>query len=238
MIFPLVAFADPEVFARLDEAIAQIATFDWVIFTSGQAVRAVVTRGDTLSFSLKPVGSRPLFAAVGPVTAKAVRQAGLAVEYVANTHNGVALADELGEQLSGRSVLVPRSDRANRDLPAALKKHGAQVTEVVAYRTLQPTDIDKSKLSRIVSGEADALLFFSPSAVFNFGVLAGGEELRRLQDKLAITGVGPVTADALREAGAERVVVAGETTAAAVVQALEQHFARASKQPAAGAKRG
>jgi uroporphyrinogen III methyltransferase/synthase len=237
IVFPLVAFTDPDVFARLDAALAQMDAFDWVIFTSGQAVRAVVTRSEALKVSLKPVGSRPLFAAVGPVSAKAVRQAGLAVEYVANTHNGVALADELGERLRGRSVLVPRSDQANRDLPAALKRQGAQVTEVTAYRTLQPTDVDKRKLDRIAAGEADAILFFSPSAVRNFGVLAGVEQLRHLQDKLAITAVGPVTAGALREAGAERIVVAGDTTTMAVVQVLEEHFAKTIRQSAAGVKR-
>jgi uroporphyrinogen-III synthase len=237
VVLPLVAFAEPDDFTALDEAIAHVERFDWVILTSGQAVRAVVTRSEALKLSLKPMGSRPLFAAVGPVSAKAVRQAGLAVAYVANTHNGVALAEELGERLRGRSVLVPRSDQANRDLPAALKRQGAQVTEVVAYRTLQPNDVDKRKLDRIAAGDADAIVFFSPSAIRNFGVLAGVEQLPLLQDKLVITAVGPVTAGALRDAAVERIVVAADTTAMAVVQSLEQHFARTSKQSAAGVKR-
>ena len=57
----------------------------------------------------------------------------------------------------------------------------------------------------------------------------------RLQDKVAITAVGPVTAKALREAGVERVIVSADTTAAAVVEALEKHFAAAKAAPA-GAK--
>jgi len=58
-----------------------------------------------------------------------------------------------------------------------------------------------------------------------------------MQDKLSITAVGPVTAKALREAGVARIVVAGDTTAAAVVEALEVHFAGAVNQAQAGAKR-
>jgi uroporphyrinogen III methyltransferase / synthase len=176
-------------------------------------------------------------AAVGPVSAEAVRQAGLPVEYVARTHSGVGLANELGTRLQGRRVLLPRSDRANPDLPPALKTHGAQVTEVVAYRTLQPGEVDRQKLGRISAGEADAILFFSPSAVQNFAELAGPEHFLGLQNCLAIVAVGPVTAEALRHLKMERIVVAADTTSASVVQALENHFAGAVKSYPAGAKR-
>jgi uroporphyrinogen-III synthase len=238
VILPLVAFTEPEDFALLDEALAQIENFDWVIFTSGQAVRAVVARSQHTTSSLGRAGSKLHIATVGPVSAEAVRQADLPVDYVANTHSGVALAEELGERLQGRSVLLPRSDRANPDLPVALQAHGAQVTEVVAYRTLQPSEVDTLGLSRISAGEADAILFFSPSAVQYFAELAGVQQLRRIENSLAITAVGPVTASALREAGAERLVVAADTTAVAVIQALEKHFAGTAKPSAAGVERG
>jgi uroporphyrinogen-III synthase len=238
VILPLVAFAEPEDFALLDEAIAQVEHFDWLIFTSGQAVRAFVGRSKQLNGSLERRGSKVQIATVGPVSAEAVRQARLPVEYVSNIHNGVALAQELGERLQGRTVLLPRSDRANPDLPAALRAHGADVTEVEAYRTLQPSEVDKLNLGRISAGEADAILFFSPSAVQHYAELAGAEQLRKLQDRVVITAVGPVTANALREAGVERMVVAVDTTATSVIQTLEQHFASATTQSAAGVKRG
>jgi uroporphyrinogen III methyltransferase/synthase len=237
VVLPLVAFADPENFAPLDAAIAEIHRFDWIIFTSAQAVRAVVKRGEELKRSLIHAGSKLRIASVGPVTAEAARQAGLPVEYVAETHSGAALAEELGSRLCGAKVFLPRSDRANPDLPPALKRQGAQVTEVIAYRTLRPTDVEQRNLGQIAEGTADAVLFFSPSAVQHFGELFGGEQLRALQDKLAITAVGPITANALREAGVGRTVLARDTTAAAVVEALEEHFAGTAKQAPAGAKR-
>jgi len=237
-VLPLVAFAEPEDFAPLDKAIRQVEHFDWVIFTSGQAVRAVVGRSKQLDAALERRGSKLQIATVGPASAEAVRQAGLPVEYVSNIHNGVALTQELGERLHGRTVLLPRSDRANPDLPAALKAHGALLTEVVAYRTLQPSDVDKLNLGRISAGEADAILFFSPSAVQHYAELASGEQLRQLHDRVVIIAVGPVTASALREAGVERMVVAADTTVASVIQVLEQHFASTTRQSAAGVKRG
>jgi len=237
VVLPLVSFADPEDFAPFDRAIAEIQQFDWIVLTSAQAVRAVVKRGEELGRSLIRSGSKLRIASVGPVTAEAARQAGLPVEYVAETHTGAALAEELGDRLQGARVFLPRSDRANPDLPAALKRSGAQVTEVIAYRTLKPTDVDQRNLRQMAEGAADAVLFFSPSAVQHFAELFGGEQLRALQDKLAITAVGPVTANVLRQAGVGRTVLAGDTTAAAVVNALEKHFAGTVKRAPAGTKR-
>jgi uroporphyrinogen III methyltransferase / synthase len=237
VVLPLVSFAEPEDFAPIDAAISGIQRFDWIIFTSAQAVRAVAKRSEELKRSLIHSGSKLRIAAVGPVSAEAARQAGLPVEYVAETHTGAALAEELGSRLQGARVFLPRSDRANPDLLPALKRHGAQVTEVIAYRTLRPTDVDQRNLKQIAEGVADAVLFFSPSAVQHFAELFGRGQLPALQDKLAIAAVGPVTANALREAGVGRTVVAGDTTVGAVVAALEEHFAATAKQAPAGAKR-
>ena len=236
VVLPLVAFAEPEDFAPLDTTIAEIERFDWMILTSAQAVRALVKRGEETKRGLVGSDSKLKIACVGPVTAEAARQAGLAIEYVAETHTGAGLAEELKGRLTGARVLLPRSDRANPELPVALKRYSAEVSEVIAYRTLRPTAADERNLSQIADGTADAILFFSPSAVHHFAELAGGERLRTLQDTLAITAVGPVTANALREAGVLRAVVAADTTAVAVIEALEKYFAGAGKAAPAGAK--
>jgi uroporphyrinogen-III synthase len=237
VVLPLVSFADPEDFAQLDAAITEIQRFDWMILTSAQAVRALVKRSRELKRSLIRSGSKLRIACVGPATAEAAQQAGFPVDYVAEIHTGAGLAKKLGKRLNGGKVFLPRSDRANPDLPPALKRHGAQVTEVIAYRTLRPTEVDQRNLRQIAEGGADAVLFFSPSGVQYFAELFGSEQLRALQDKLAITAVGPVTANALRQAGVSRIVLARDTTAAAVVESLEENFAGIVKQAQAGAKR-
>ena len=237
-VLPLVSFAEPEDFVPLDEAIAQVEQFDWLILTSAQAVRAVAHRSMDLGRRLIRTGGGPRVACVGPVTAEAARQAGLRVELVAKTHNGVALANELGRRLQGLKVLLPRSDRANPDLPAALKGYGARVSEVIAYRTLQPSEMDRGSLARVSEGEADAVLFFSPSAVQHIVELFGAEKVRSLQDKLAIIAVGPITGNALRDAGVLHALLATETTAESVIGTLEEHFAGSSNAARAGVKRG
>jgi uroporphyrinogen-III synthase len=267
---PLVSFAPPENYAPLDAALDQLNSFDWIIFTSANAVHSVTSRANEkknanlsapdkdaqgtststpslasaaqhtpVILRLPDEGSRrtstptvptnfPQIAAVGPATAAALVSAGLHVTYTAKTHLGVALADELGDHLRQKSVFLPRSDRANLDLPAALRKLGAKLTEVIAYRTIPPTTTDQSSaISVLDDHEADAILFFSPSAVHNFADLAGRDRLVAAQNKIAVVAVGPITTRALHQAGVTRVITAADTSTASVVDALANHFANA-----------
>jgi uroporphyrinogen-III synthase len=288
---PLVSFAPPADYALLDAALRQLHTFDWIIFTSANAVHAVATRAAhqrihlaqafesggsrppcaSQAMSEKPVthhdpvssGSkesvilsasdkdarrtststpppqpprattRPQIAVVGPATKSEAAAAGLPTDYVAKTHLGVALAEELGDRLRDKSVFLPRSDRANPDLPAALRTLGAKLTEVIAYRTIPPDGTNHSRVNAVIDGQADAILFFSPSAVNNFAALAGRERLAATQNKTVIVAVGPITARALNDIGAHRITVAADTTAAAVVYALINHFASSDRNAAA-----
>jgi len=225
ILLPLISFAPPDDYAPLDAAVSQWNKLDWVMFTSAFAVQAVVGRAARLRRNLAAGAPPPYVAVVGPATRDKAIEAGFAVEHTAQTHVGIALAQELGKRVKGRRVLLPRSNRANPDLPLALTRNGAQVTEVIAYRTIRPVDADKERLARVARGEDDAILFFSPSAVHSFLELSGKKQLSILQDRMAITAIGPVTARALHDAGVRRIVQAAEPTASAVVDALETRFA-------------
>jgi uroporphyrinogen III methyltransferase / synthase len=196
------------------------------MFTSAYAVQAVIGRAARLGRTITRNAPAPRIAVVGPATKDKAEKAGLSVHYMARAHLGVALADEMAEGLRGKRVLLPRSDRANPDLPSSLRKFGADVTEVIAYRTIRPAGADQERLAGIARGEADAILFFSPSAVQSFVELSGRKQLSILQDRVAMAAIGPVTARALRELGVHRIVLASEPSASAVVQALESRFAK------------
>ncbi len=175
-------------------------------------------------------------AAVGPATAEAAQNAGLEVAYIAKKHQGVALAQELSASVKGKKVLLPRSDRANHDLVEALDRHGAEITEVVAYRTLRPTKDESEKHLAEIDKGADAILFFSPSAVHHMQDLLGAARFVILSNSVAFTAVGPVTAKALREAAVQKIVPSPDVHAGAVVNALAEHFSGARQGLPAGAK--
>jgi uroporphyrinogen III methyltransferase / synthase len=231
---PLVAFSAPEDYGPMDAALDRLEQFDWIIFTSENAVRALVKRAGVRGNLRNVAGRRSRAAAVGPTTATAAERAGFFVDYQAQTHSGAALANELGEKLRGQSVFLPRSDRANPDLPQLLRNYGAEVTEVVAYRTVTPVNLDHEKISAITNCEVEAILFFSPTAVEHFVGIVSTEKLRDLQNRLAMTAVGPITANALHQAAVDNLLVADDTTADAVIAALEKHFAAPQKASTVG----
>jgi uroporphyrinogen III methyltransferase/synthase len=235
-LLPLVSFAPPENCDALDGALSNIESFDWILFTSTNAVHAVQRRGEELARSLKRGVKLPCAAAVGPVTSTAAEEAGFSVEYVAADHSGGGLAREFGDELRGRRVLLPRSDRANPDLPVALRRCGALVTEVVAYRTVPPSSMDREKLQESLRDGVDGILFYSPSAVQNFLELLGRERLGTLQGRAVMVAIGHATAAALSAAGIQRIARAADTTTKAIVEALEGHLARTKKRSTAGAK--
>jgi uroporphyrinogen-III synthase len=226
---PLVAFSTPENFAPLDAALRRWQEFDWVLFTSANAVQSVAQRAAATNSGILRPSSRPLIAAVGPATNEAATKASLHVTHVAKTHLGLALAEELALQLRNKSVFLPRSDRANPDLPAALKKLGATVTEVVAYHTLPPSNVDRARVTEVLDENSDAALFFSPSAVNNLADLIGREALAELQNKIAIAAVGPVTTAALHHHAVTKIVTAADITTDAIIAALENYFADQQK---------
>jgi uroporphyrinogen-III synthase len=237
---PLVSFAAPLDFGPLDAALGRWQEFDWILFTSANAVQSVVSRSTSLGLELDGAAKRPRIAAVGPATKNETTKAGLRLDHVAQTHLGVALAQELASRLGGSIVFLPRSDRANPDLPVALKKLGVHLTEVCAYRTLPPSDLDRNHVKKVIGHQAHAAIFFSPSAVHNLADLIGKRALSELHNKITIAAVGPVTSAALNQYGVLRVVTARDTTTAAVVAALESHFKASvgELKPLAGVKRG
>src|SRR5262249_1952389 len=150
LLLPTVEFAPPEDTSALDSGIAQISSFDWILFTSQNAVRFFANRFAQLpAHGPAPAPSHFQAAAVGPATAEAAQQEGFCVQYLAKNHTGESPAQELAEKLRGKRVLLPRSDRADDRLPAALRASGASVTEVVAYRTAAPQSLDPEKLQRL-----------------------------------------------------------------------------------------
>jgi uroporphyrinogen-III synthase len=238
VLLPVVSFVPPEDFAPLDAALRHLRQFDWLFLTSQNALRAITERCRFLQVSLAEASRSLRIAAVGPATAEAAGKVGLRVAHVAAKHLGVALAEELAQEVKGRTVLLPRSDRGNPDLVEALQKLGARVTQVVAYRTVRPSEAENGRLDALARGEADAILFFSPSAAHHLQELLGTRQFVKLSQTAVFTAIGPVTAAALHEVGIARVLLAGDTAVAAVLDSLAEFFAGASQERPIGVKRG
>jgi len=223
LLLPMIRFLEPEDSSGLDRAIRSLADFEWLIFTSANAVSFFMARCRALGISAK--NGRTKIAAVGSATETALNREGLLAVLVPVEFSGAALAKEFGAAIAGKTVLLPRSDRAGDDLPVALRRAGAKVTEVIAYRTAGPDALDQERVQAIRNGEVDAVTFFSPSAVREFHKLFGADLPRICEAQVAFAAVGPVTAEAIRGAGLTVEVEADEARTASVVAALESYFA-------------
>ena len=228
LLCPLVAFERPEESSELDAAVRRLREFDWLLFTSQNAVRFFEERRRELEIPLD--WGRPRVAAVGPATAKAAKELGYDVEYTADEATGRGLARELSEKVAGRRVLLPRSDRARADLPEMLQEAGALVTDVIAYRTVPLGQQDLEALEKIRAGGVAAVVLASPSAFERLAEQMGMETLRTLTSLsgMALAAIGPVTAAAIRQAGLPVAVMPAKPSAESFVEALAAHFAGAA----------
>ncbi len=221
LLLPSVSFAEAEDKHPLDAAIHSLYRFDWLLLTSQNAVRFFSARCHALGIEPSAlVGALPRVAAVGPATADSARKAGFNVKFVASRNTGEGLAAELRDDLLGKKVLLPRSDHASNDLPAALSRAGADVTEVIAYRTVALRPAESGALEEVRQGRADVVTFASPSAFHAFASQVGADVLRPLAGRMTFAAIGPVTARAIREAGFTAEIEAGESTAAGLVEAI------------------
>jgi uroporphyrinogen-III synthase len=223
LLVPAVSFSEPADSSALDGTIRSLDEFDWILFTSANAVRFFANRCKKLGRAFTE-GKRPCCAAVGPVTASAAAAEGFTIDYVAKEFLGTALAWELNASLVGKRVLLPRSERAGRELPDALKSGGAEVIEVVAYRTGGVGAADPAVMEALREARVDVVSFFSPSAVENLRGELGADVLSRLASKVALAAVGPVTATALRKAGLPVAIEALDATAESMTIAIENYF--------------
>ena len=223
LLLPAVSFSEPSDVMELDRAICSLDSFDWILFTSANAVRFFAARRRKLG-SVAAESAMPRCAAVGPATARAAAAEGFAIDYVAKEFLGIALARELGASLAGKKVLLPRSERAGRDLPDALKAAGAEATEVVTYHTGGVGAVEPGVLEALREACVDVVSFFSPSAVENLRGELGAGVLSRLGTQAALAAAGPVTAAALRKAGLPVAIQSADATAESMATAIVHYF--------------
>lgn len=229
LLMPMVHFAPPEDWETLDAELRELDGFDAILFLSRNAVRYIFSRCRELGIKCEAMQSKKcMIAAVGQGTAQEIESQGYRVDFVAKNQSGESLVKELGGRVAGRKVFLPRSDRGDERLSKALRETGAQVTEVVAYRTAAPEQIDADVLGRVRRGQVDAIIFASPSAFQAFSDCLAGEDLAELSARVRFAAIGPTTANAIRSAGARLEIQSVEPSGAGVANSLERYYQRQS----------
>lgn len=232
ILFPCIEFAAPQDYGPLDAALSHLSQFDWIAFTSQNAVRFFRERQRELdSMRSAPVAAHAKVAALGATTAEAATKEGLPPDFIASgARSGVEFVAAFAPLVRGQKVLLPQSDQASDRIAAALADAGALVTPVVAYQTCMPQSVDKDALARIRGEGADMVFFGSPSAFRNFAETVGKETLTQLSKHSAFGAIGPTTAAAIRDLGVPVRFESPEPNATSVVKAMAGYFAQRDRE--------
>src|SRR5579875_1249463 len=176
--WPVVRISPPEDPRPLEDALARIADFDWIVFTSRHAVETVASR---VTFPLRGSVAHVRVAAVGAATDAALRARGWDPEVTPAEPGAEALIAALAPHITpGARVLFPASSRALPALGGGLRRLGARVTQVEAYRNdAAPIDVSGCRAA-IDSGAIGAVTFTSPSCVDELARALGRESFQRL----------------------------------------------------------
>lgn len=216
---PAIDIEPPTDWEQLDSALCALASFDWVVFTSGNAVDAVVDRMLDLGIELSHLATRKL-AAVGATTAGALSSRLRSPDVIPTEFLADALPLEMGN-LRGAHVLLPQADIARKGLAERLVDGGAAVTKVTAYRIVRhvgPVDLP-----------ADApayLTLMSPESAKSVKEILCREGKGGWVSSMACVCVGPITAEAAKDLGFDVVSVPINYTATGVLEAIIEHAQR------------
>jgi uroporphyrinogen III methyltransferase/synthase len=227
LLLPSIRIAPPENLAALDRAVVELESFDWVIFTSRNAVKFFASRFPLVGITRERMNQltlAPKVAVIGASTHNEALSIGFLPDVEAHESRSEVLAAELSDQLRGKRVLLPRGDRADSSLPRALEAAGANVVEVIAYRTIRPESFDPAVVEAIRAGEVDAITLFSPSACETLLAEIGLETLSRHSSKIRIASIGPTTSNAVREGGLPVAIESPSASSAALCAVIAEFF--------------
>jgi len=216
--YPAIELAPPDRPELLTEAVHNIRSFAWIIFTSSNGVDAFMTEFFQQDKDIRDLAGIKI-AAIGPATAESLQKRGLKADFMPDEYIAEKVAAGLiGKIMTKEKVLLARAQEARDVLPQLLKETGADVLDVPAYRTVIG-DANKDELIEMLQNNMiDAVTFTSSSTVRNFIQLIDGDI--SLLKGVKLYSIGPITGNTVREFGLEVFRQAEEYTIKGLLEVL------------------
>jgi len=227
---PTIEIKEPGSYERLDEAIDHLYGYDWVIFTSTNAVDFFLRRLTFLNHDISDLDDLQV-CAIGEASADKLRDARVHVDLIPQEAKAEGVFSALTEfnggpeKLTGLNFLLPRAAVARDLLPRTLEEAGARVDIVTTYRTVIPDNLDRGRLSAMLAGDADCIAFTSSSTVRNLALLFDTHDLSKILAGLTIACIGDVTAATAREYGLTVDIQPSEFNVHELAKAIAAYYA-------------
>jgi uroporphyrinogen III methyltransferase/synthase len=220
LVLPAVEIGPPADWGPVDRAIDELPDYQWLVFTSGNGVRAFMERLRARGRDLRALGGLKL-AAIGPATAEALRGYHLEPDVVPAEFRSEALAAALTERVAGQAVLLARADRGRELLREELARTARRVEQVAVYRQVDAVDAGSPVLDCLRRGEIDYVTVTSSNiARALVGALDAVCRGRLESGEARLVSISPVTSAAVRELGLPVAAEATAYTAPGLVDAL------------------
>jgi len=220
-VLPTVAIREPEDWSAVDRSLANLAQYQWLVFTSANGVHAFIRRLRQTGRDLRALGGLRL-AVIGPATADVLRGYHLEPDLVPSVFNSENLAAALHEQAKGQRVLLARADRGRELLRQELAPV-ATVDQVAVYSQVDAIDPGSDVLDCLRRGEIDYVTLTSSNIARS--LLQALDEpcrARILAGEVKLVSISPETSSAIVKCGFPVTAEAKEYTTAGLLQALTE----------------
>jgi uroporphyrinogen III methyltransferase/synthase len=222
--FPTIEIASPVDWTAFDAALDSLNQFQWIIFTSVNGVRAFFERLRNRQMDVRNLYGIKI-CAIGPKTRECLEKYGLNIEYVPEEYVAEAVVAGLKDKIvKGDKVLLPRADIARKVLADSLKELGAEVTEVIAYRTVKSRFGEQNLTQMLKELQITMVTFTSSSTVKNFVDGIASNQLHELMAGVTVACIGPITAQTAKNSGLTVHVQATEYTIEGLVQSIVDYI--------------
>lgn len=221
---PTIKIFPPLDFKPLDKAIKNLPLYDWLIFTSVNGVEKFMERINKIRKDFK-VPSSLKSCAIGPLTKKKMISFDIPVTLVSKEYVAESILEAL-PVVKDKRILIPRARKSRDLLPKELKKRGAIVDVVEAYRTILDRSNFPELLKMLENNMIDCVTFTSSSTVRNFFSLLDNKQKRKiLEDKnIFSASIGPITTETLKEFGWKPSIIAEKPTTKYLAKALMKFY--------------
>jgi uroporphyrinogen III methyltransferase/synthase len=221
---PTIKIVPPEDITPLDNAIENLSTYDWLIFTSVNGVNFFFERLFEKGMDVRSL-SHVRTAVIGPATAQRLYNFGFKSDVIPESYRAESAVEAFSkENIMGKKILLPCAKQARPVLPRELKKMGAIVDEITTYSTQMVRDNADLLLNRLKEKTIDLITFTSSSTVANFHALLPENEADHLLRGVTIACIGPITSDTARALGFDVHIIAESSTIPELCQAILEHY--------------
>ncbi len=219
---PTIRIAPPDSMRSLDEAMSDIAGFDWIFLTSVNGVKAFLER--LAHHKLEPAELKSCsIGVIGPASVESLTKAGLQVALMPKRFISEGIVEEIDKRkipLEGKRVLLVRAQEVRDVLAKAFAERGAHVQEAVAYKTVSEASLSPEVVRAFRSGKIDWITFTSSSTVKNFFGLLDHQVEEKIIRRVGKASIGPVTSETLRSFGHAPTVEASVHTIEGLINAI------------------